>query len=94
VAVTVREYLANTHLHREEIGRFFDGSGNFARFDSELGYLLCSNARRDGEDGCWTINIYIATGERRMIAYADRPCRLNTYGDSFTQCHQVSNGES
>ena len=24
----------------------------------------------------------------------DRPCRMNTYGDSFTQCHQVSDGET
>ena len=29
-----------------------------------------------------------------MISYADRPCRVNTYGDSFTQCHQVSDGET
>ncbi len=26
--------------------------------------------------------------------YAGRPCRINTYGDSFTQCHQVSDGET
>jgi hypothetical protein len=29
-----------------------------------------------------------------MINYADRPCRINTYGDSFTQGHQVSDGET
>jgi hypothetical protein len=26
--------------------------------------------------------------------YMGRPCRINTYGDSFTQCHQVSDGET
>ena len=26
--------------------------------------------------------------------YVGRPCRINTYGDSFTQCHQVSDGET
>jgi hypothetical protein len=26
--------------------------------------------------------------------YTGRPCRINTYGDSFTQCHQVSDGET
>ena len=26
--------------------------------------------------------------------YAGKPCRINTYGDSFTQCHQVSDGET
>jgi hypothetical protein len=29
-----------------------------------------------------------------MINYADRPCRINTYGNSFTQCHEVSDGET
>ena len=29
-----------------------------------------------------------------MINYADQPCRINTYGNSFTQCAQVSDGES
>jgi hypothetical protein len=26
--------------------------------------------------------------------YADKYCRINTYGNSFTQCHQVSDGET
>jgi hypothetical protein len=29
-----------------------------------------------------------------MSNYADKPCRINTYGDSFTQCHQVSDHET
>ena len=29
-----------------------------------------------------------------MMHYADRPCRINTYGNSFTQCHQVSDYET
>ena len=29
-----------------------------------------------------------------MPNFAGRPCRINTYGDSFTQCHQVSDGET
>ena len=24
----------------------------------------------------------------------EKACRINTYGNSFTQCHQVSNGEA
>ena len=27
-------------------------------------------------------------------AYVDKPCRINTYGDSFTLCHQVSDSET
>jgi len=94
VPLTIRQYLADAHLRREEIDRFFDGEGNWARFDAELGYLLRSSMVRDGEDGCWTISTYAESGERRMGAFADRPCRINTYGDSFTQCHQVSDGET
>lgn len=33
-------------------------------------------------------------GARKMQAYADRPCRINSYGDSFTSCEQVSDGET
>ena len=29
-----------------------------------------------------------------MRLFADRPCRVNTYGDSFTHCDQVSDGET
>ena len=33
-------------------------------------------------------------GARTSFVYAGRPCRINTYGDSFTQCHQVSDSET
>ena len=29
-----------------------------------------------------------------MFNYAGKPCRINTYGNSFTQCHQVSDHET
>ena len=29
-----------------------------------------------------------------MINYREKPCRINTYGNSFTQCHQVSDHET
>lgn len=28
------------------------------------------------------------------MIYANKPCRINSYGNSFTQCHQVSDGET
>jgi len=40
-------------------------------------------------DGSATILNIASTGERKRVNYADRPCRLNTYGHSFTQCNQV-----
>ena len=69
-------------------------SGQWARFDPELGYVLRDSIMRDGVDGSSTIARYSPTGERKLVNFADRTCRINTYGDSFTQCHQVSDGET
>jgi hypothetical protein len=66
----------------------------WAKFDAELGYVPSDSIQRDGIDGSQTVYRYGPAGERRLINYADRPCRLNTYGNSFTQCHQVSDGET
>jgi hypothetical protein len=49
---------------------------------------------RDGLDGCCTISTAQANGARTSRIYRDRPCRINTYGNSFTQCHQVSDTET
>jgi hypothetical protein len=94
-ATTVRQVLQEATPTREMVDRFLDPDAyNWATFDPELGYRLQTSNIRDGVDGCYTISHYGASGERRMINYADRPCRINTYGDSFTQCHQVSDGET
>ncbi|MBI5771357.1 MAG: hypothetical protein HZA93_26525 [Verrucomicrobia bacterium] len=69
-------------------------SNQWAKFDPELGYVPKDSIQRDGVDGSRTVYRFGATGERRLINYADRPCRVNTYGNSFTQCHQVSDGET
>jgi hypothetical protein len=69
-------------------------NNQWAKFDAELGYVPSDSIQRDGVDGARSIYRYGAAGERKLIAHADRPCRLNTYGNSFTQCHQVSDGET
>ncbi|MBM3855428.1 MAG: hypothetical protein FJ399_20120, partial [Verrucomicrobia bacterium] len=69
-------------------------TNQWAKFDPELGYLPSDSIQRDGVDGSRTVYRYGPAGERRVINYADRPCRVNTYGNSFTQCHQVSDGET
>jgi hypothetical protein len=91
----MREFLNKAACRREEVEVFLDTKKlNWAKFDPELGYTLRDNILKDGVDGSRTIASYQKSGERRMINYADRPCRINTYGDSFTQCHQVSDGET
>jgi hypothetical protein len=38
--------------------------------------------------------MYEPGGQRKMINYTGQSCRINTYGDSFTQSQQVSDDES
>ena len=95
MSLTVREFLNEATLSREEVDEFLDPERpNWARFDPELGYLLCNSEMQDGIDECLTNSNYQATGERKTINGSDKPCRINTYGNSFTQCHQVSDGET
>jgi hypothetical protein len=79
----------------EWIDAFLDPAARvWARFDPELGYLLRNSFVRDGVDGAHTLARYEATGQRQQAHFRDQPCRINTYGDSFTQGHQVSDGET
>lgn len=91
----IRQFLNRVTCRREEVDVFLDPKRpNWARFDPELGYVLRDNILKDGVDGSRTITSYQKSGERTSINYAHRPCRINTYGNSFTQCHQVSDGET
>lgn len=92
-AVTFEEFLKESAVSREVIGRFLRGPA-WAKFDPELGYTLGNYLPSDGMDGSATISTVQANGARTAFMYADRKCRINTYGDSFTQCHQVSDGET
>lgn len=81
---------------REDVEAFLQPLPNnqWAKFDPELGYIPSDSMQRDGIDGSLSVYRYGPAGERKVIHYADRPCRLNTYGNSFTHCHQVSDGET
>lgn len=93
--LSVREFLDRLTYRREEVDTFLNPAApNWAKFDPELGYTLRNSIVKDGVDGSLTIATYAKAGERKAINYADRPCRINAYGDSFTQCHQVSDGET
>ena len=69
-------------------------NNQWAKFDPELGYVPKDSIQPDGIDGSQSVYRYGPYGERKTINYAERVCRINTYGNSFTQCHQVSDGET
>ncbi len=91
-----REYLMQLIYTKHEVDDWLDGREfRFACYDGKLGWLLNDGRVAYGVDGSTSIYHYDGpAGARRMINYADEPCRINTYGDSFTQCHQVSDGET
>ena len=75
------------------IERFLRGP-SWARFDPKLGYVLGNYLPADGLDRSATLSTVQANGARTAFMYVGKKCRINTYGDSFTQCHQVSDGET
>jgi hypothetical protein len=90
---TFEQYLRQSALTREVIDTFLRGP-SWAQYDPELGYILGNYLPSDGIDQSATISTVQSNGARTSFMYAGRKCRINTYGDSFTQCHQVSDGET
>ena len=94
-AVTARDFLKDILYTNEDVDSWLAGRAfPFAKYDSELGWLLPDANFRDGVDRSVSTYTYGEYDERITINYRDKPCRINTYGDSFTQCHQVSDGET
>jgi hypothetical protein len=95
MSANAREILKEATLTREMVDRFLDPHAlNWATFDPILGYRHRDCVCKDGIDGSYTTLRYGRGGERLMIHYADQACRISTYGNSFTHCDQVSDGET
>lgn len=91
----LRRWLEPYVVRRSTIDLFLDPTARiWAKYEPEFGYSLRNAFIRDGVDGCHTLARYADTGQRLQVNFADQPCRINTYGDSFTQGHQVSDGET
>jgi hypothetical protein len=91
--VTYEEYIKAGLPSRKEID-VFSRELSWARFDPEVGYILGNYIPHDGIDNSSTLSTTQADRARSSFVYAGKPCRINTYGNSFTQCHQVSDGET
>jgi len=93
--LSFNSYLRHAAVSREVIDTFLDpAQPHWAQFDPETGYTLGNAMPHDGLDSSWTISTVQRNGARTQLIYPDKPCRINTYGNSFTQCHQVSDGET
>ncbi|HEX6526200.1 MAG TPA: hypothetical protein VF070_40235 [Streptosporangiaceae bacterium] len=90
---TWEQYLRQSAVPREVLDTFVQRP-HWARFDPELGYVLHNSLVQWGVNGSRTIETVLPDGARSRFLYADRKPRINTYGNSFTECTQVSDGET
>jgi hypothetical protein len=90
-----RQYLLGSAVHKELVDALLNPDiRTWPQFDPEVGYILGNSLSKGcGIDGSSTITT--CRGDRRTPHhYAGMPCRINTYGNSFTECNQVSDGET
>ena len=92
----VRDVLDAAAYHKIEIDKVLSKDNpSFLEFDPVLGYIMHDHAFNDGiQKTLSTYHFESAGNHRKLINYADKPCRINTYGDSYTMCAQVSDGET
>lgn len=91
--VTFEEYISKAAVPREVIAGFLRGPA-WVQFDPEIGYTLRNSLVPWGMNRSVTIETTQPNGARTTPVYANRKARINTYGDSFTECAQVSDGET
>lgn len=91
--ISTREFLEGAVLPRVVVDNFLTGI-EWSVFDPITGYRHNDAVVKYGMDGSYAFSSYGPHGERKMINWACKPCRINTYGDSFTNCSQVSDGET
>ena len=63
-------------------------------FDAELGWILQDAIRYDGIDNSTTFYHYEKSGARKRTNFPKQKARIHAYGNSFTHCYQVNDGES
>lgn len=89
-----REFLERILYTPEYVEKWLNGGIAKDIYDATLGWRHHPGIHPDGVDGARCEYSYDSSGARRMIQYKDRECRINTYGNSFTHCDQVSDGET
>jgi len=92
----IKDYLSKLLYTKKEVDDWFANKAfPFAKYYGEFGWLLNNASFRDGVNSSTCVYTYAEDdGERIMSNYKEHACRINTYGNSFTQCHQVSDHET
>ncbi len=95
-ASDLKDYLSKLLYTKKEVDDWFANKAfPFAKYHGEFGWLLNNAHFPDGVNDSLSVYTYAENnGERIMSNYKEKPCRINTYGNSFTQCHQVSDHET
>ncbi len=90
-----RAYLQSLVYTRQQVDDWFAGRAfPFSKYDSYMGYVHSPRRWPEALGNTLASYRYDEFGARHMLRHADRPCRVNTYGDSFTHCDQVNDGET
>lgn len=94
-AYTFEEYLLSSAIDPHLLDDFLNPQHpSWAKFDPVTGYQLNHSIQHDGMDGSSTVSTVQANGARLQRPYINKHSRINTYGNSFTQCTQVNDGET
>jgi len=92
---SVRDFLAERVYERTEIDNWLHPKeSSFSQYDALLGYRMANRILREGIDGSLVRYRYTDDGARKMVVYAERTCRINSYGSSFTDGEQVGDAET
>jgi hypothetical protein len=90
-----RSYLASLVYTRDAVGRWLQGhAAHGESYHEVLGWVHNPRTIQHGIDKSSATYGYDSDGARRQMAYQADRCRINTYGNSFTSCEQVNDGET
>ena len=97
-----RQYLRSIKPSRQRVADFISGAygprdkrpGEVFQYDPELGWVHHEAVGSTGVDGSKVFYDYEPDGARKVVNFPDRPCRIRTYGNSFTHCSQANNNET
>lgn len=91
--LSYKDYIRKNVAAKKEVDVFLNEL-SWAKFDAVTGYKLGNYMPHDGIDNSSSISTSQPNGARTSFLYSNKKRRINAYGNSFTQCHQVSDGET